>query len=406
MIFSKKGFLQSEIIRILIIAIIVVLTFYFGYRGISRISETSCKSGLALLEKDLQTAVNAMASQTGSVEEKEYKVPCDIGRMYFFDLKAFASLGLELPFEPFLSYPQIKDSIEAKVEHNVFLVKDNKITNAFYIGDIKIGPPYYDCYITKYGNLDLYLEGKKGKTGILKKDAKFDCTFTEGLPVVLSDEDEEKLLGEVGEEEVIEEGCEIIRKIVEIPGEEGVRVVINKTGTSECRYFENIPKCAVKSLIKAIEKGDFPLEGDWEIFAEDPIIMWDFSAGDDGGFYEILNNLIEEACKREFKGAPFKKGAKTEIDPGVLSIRDDMLRLLGGVIGDYIDEEGGRETGFDYLSQIVKHWSNPNKVKKVLGNLEELFEKYDVDEDYYGDYLACLEGLVEGKTTCEVGGQN
>ncbi len=398
---SKRGQLHSGIIRVFIIAIIIVLISYFGYKGFSKISGTTCRSELALFEKDLQVAARGISSQTGSVEEKKYKVPCKAERIYFVDLSAFATLGDE-SLELLEEYAEMEDSVRSGAKKNVFLIKNNEIIDTFEMGDLNIGPPYYDCYITKTGILDIYLEGKKGEAGILKKDEKFDCTFEGPLPVDLSDEDEDEFLEDVGEEEVIEEGCEIIREIVEIPGEEGVRVVINKTGTSKCTYFENIPKCAVKSLIKAIEEGEFPLEGGWEIFAEDPIIMWDFGINEDWGFYQILNKIIKESCKREFKGAPFKKGAKPQIDPGVEELRDKIIGNLGTVIREHIPEgKKAREIALGYLEQIVEHWDKPKKVKRLLENLEKLFEKYDVDDDYYEDHLECLEDLVEGETTCE-----
>ncbi len=291
---------MHEVIRLLIIVIVAILIIYFGFTGLSTIFNKGCQSGIILLEKELQTSVEAISLQTGTVEEKKFNVPCGIEKIYFVDINKNVS------FTALQKYPLIINSIKAEVKKNVFLIKDDKIVKSFYADDFEIEFPYYDCYLTKYGDLNVRLEGKEGKTGILKKDFKFDCTFTEPLPVELSPANLEEMLSQINatQDNVSEkENCTIIRFMLENE-KNNITIIINNTANGECEYYENIPKCAVKNL-NVVGEINITISNATPI-ADDPIIMWNFKSGSQSAIYKLLKKLNEN-CKREFKGVAIKK---------------------------------------------------------------------------------------------------
>lgn len=278
---------------ILVVALILtLLVFIFGYKGVAKTAQTGCLAQLNSFEKNFLGDVESLYTQSGSVIEKKYGVPCGVEKIYFVDITkevSFSSLG---------DFPEMVDSIHSGVQKNVFLIKGGKVYDSFYGGDIDVENPYFDCYDTKAGTLNLYLKGKDSSAGILKKDSRFDCTFSEPLPVELTPEDLGDFLEEIGGG-VKTDDCEIERSITEEGG--STKITIIKFG-GKCRYFENIPKCAIESLVEAINSGEIELGGA-EIFSEDPIIMWDFDPGRVEEIYTFLNKLIDESCKREFLGA-------------------------------------------------------------------------------------------------------
>ncbi|MBU1004497.1 MAG: hypothetical protein KJ561_01575, partial [Nanoarchaeota archaeon] len=86
MFLKRKGQMQSEVVRVFIAAIIIILAFLFGIKGYNSVMDKKCQSDMILFEKDLSGSMSAIASQTGTVEQKQYSIPCKIDKVYFIDL--------------------------------------------------------------------------------------------------------------------------------------------------------------------------------------------------------------------------------------------------------------------------------------------------------------------------------
>jgi hypothetical protein len=64
-----------------------------------------------------------------------------------------------------LEYPLINQSLSIGEKKNVFLIKDTKITDSLYGGNICLDYyPYYSCISTKGNVLDIWFEGRAGCT--------------------------------------------------------------------------------------------------------------------------------------------------------------------------------------------------------------------------------------------------
>lgn len=364
---NKKA--QAEKLFVWILAIIMAaLILFFGYNAVSKTTQTGCMAQLVLFEKSFVSDIESMYTQQGSVAEKNYNVPCGIDRIYFVDIDK------DVSFSPLVDYPEIMDSLNG-TDKNVFLIKGNEVYRSFSGGDIEIAIPYFDCYITNTGALSLFLEGKKGGTGILKENFRFDCTFAEPVPVELDPVDLGNFLEDIGEGSRTDD-CDVARSISKEGGDTVITII--KSG-EECRYFEEIPKCAIDSLMEAIDNGEIELENA-DIFSDDPLIMWDFETkGSATEIYRLLNQIVDDDCRRKFKGAPVEIPEITEqgnMNTG-LEIEGKIALLQGG---EKIVAE-------NYLENIKKFWKSGKRDKSehFIEKLEELLEE-SLDELREGLY--------------------
>ena len=64
------------------------------------------------------------------------------------------------------SYLLIKDSIQSNVIKNAFVFGDS-IFESYYIGDIEINDPYFNCFKPVAGKISFVVEGAGNKALIL-----------------------------------------------------------------------------------------------------------------------------------------------------------------------------------------------------------------------------------------------
>ena len=164
---KKRG--QGEVIKLIIIAFIIVSVIFFGYKTFTVIREKTCIAEMAQFEIDIKNLDKSI--EYGSVKEFTKLVPCNMDKIYFFDLNK--DINLE-----FLEHlPLLKDSVESKAEKNVFLVKDNKIMDSFYAGNLDIWFPNYICFLPKFEKINFLAEGKVQKVSVFDGFLKPECTF-------------------------------------------------------------------------------------------------------------------------------------------------------------------------------------------------------------------------------------
>lgn len=365
---NKKAQFFGRPVVWIIAVIMIAMILFFGYRAITKSIQTGCLVQLTLFEKRLISDLESMYNQEGSVVEKDYIVPCGVEKIYFVDIDK------DVSFSSLSNYPEIMDNVKSGTEKNVFMIKGNKVYDSFS-ADIEIAYPYYDCYITKNGALGLFLEGKAGKTGILKKNNKFDCTFTGPIPVELSLEDLVELLDEIGEDFDLEEDCNITRTITV---KEGETIVSIKNCDEDNVFFEKIPKCALEVLN---DLGVINLNPDEvSLIESDPLIMWNFMALEEK-IYEI-KKAIEENCKREFKGVAFDE------EIGEVSSFDGID--LEGISNALSNIHPSLEGQFNLVqNQIKKYQDDTTDTAPLIRAVERIDSLLDED---------MVEGsMVEGK---------
>ena len=166
MIKYRKGQMIEEVLKygmVLFFAMIVVIR---GYRFMASMEKKACESEIAKLELDMKNIEKNV--RKGETELRKYKVPCNADKVYIFDLKKSIDLSL------FEKIPIIKDSLETS-SNNVFLIKNGKVLDAFYTGELEIDSPYYICFSTS-GTLGFFVEGKAKSVRVASQPEQKLCS--------------------------------------------------------------------------------------------------------------------------------------------------------------------------------------------------------------------------------------
>lgn len=293
---GKKAQMYGAVLRAVIAVVILVLVFYFGFKGLNRILERRCESEFILLQKDLEGASELISTQIGSIEEEKYTVPCKTERVYFIDLEQ------EIDKDIANESVEINESYTAGAKKNVFFMKGNRVVYSMYLPELKLKYPYYRCFDTRRrAKMGLYLEGYKDGTNVINKEDSVNCGY---IPVLMENETQiEGVLnaGDVIPEEqgqaifAIKKGLsddEIKEKIKKTEGNVfiGRKVDIKKDGTeikirivpkkgkkaSGFTYVESIPKECIGDLENYLNIDDLEEEYPDVYINPDPIIVWDF----------------------------------------------------------------------------------------------------------------------------------
>jgi len=330
---EKKGQLQGEFFRFFLIIFIGVVIVIGGFKIISKIRGTSCMTSTELFKDELRGYVKEMHGDVGSMSEKDLNAPCDVDKIYFVDLdKDMSSLSKSLR-----EYPLLMDAIESNVDKNVFLVKNERVVDSFYVGDIELQKPYFVCSDTGRGNIGLYLGGRAYSTEVVNKECVFDCTFEtvevdydtakeimknasgkcEGCPKGDLDYDM-KLYNETKNFLKIARRCNCGRK----PGEAVVEILLKPEGAiKQFMLIERIPKDYVDDLYKY---EPFISGGDNVKVVYDPLVMWHFDVlAEDTIVSYTLNTDVFEYCADVLETIGY--GFPTLSD---LEVSDDELKTI------------------------------------------------------------------------------
>lgn len=159
---AKRGQLGGNVFIYLFAIIIIGSTFILGYKYITSTNENIKKTNLVLLKNKLVSDIEAISSDYGSSKKISYSIPGS-AELCLFDLDKKEEILDNLP----INFNQlIKDSIESNVKKNAFVFGDS-IFESYYIGDIEINEPYFNCFKPVVGKISFVVEGTGNKALIL-----------------------------------------------------------------------------------------------------------------------------------------------------------------------------------------------------------------------------------------------
>lgn len=158
---SKRGQLNNVFIYIFAL-VVIGLIFILGYNYISTTRENIVKTDLILLKNKLISDIKAISSDYGSSKRVSYSLP-ESTQLCLFDLNKKDEILGNLPADFNLL---IKDSIQSSVEKNVFIISD-AVFESYYVGDIEINEPYFNCFKPIAGKVSFIIEGAGNKALIL-----------------------------------------------------------------------------------------------------------------------------------------------------------------------------------------------------------------------------------------------
>jgi len=224
------------------------------------------------------------------------------------------------------------------------------VVKSFSMGDIHIDWPYYDCYITKNGRIDVWIEGHGDDTKFLKIDDQFDCTFDQENSAELATEDLEELLDDFDRGGVgVADATQLDVDVDFIDELDSTRIDLDAP-VDEGKYLLRIPKCAVESFAQAVDDGAITVSclDELKIVVDDPLVVWRFENDD---CTITIEKLIDESCKRGFIGSGFKDDDANDnvVGDNLQAGYDNGGNLVNGA-GDSIDPEDVDADAEDKLS--------------------------------------------------------
>ncbi len=143
----KRGQMLGQIFIFILAAILFVLVLTYGYRAISNFLERSEQVTLIEFKERLQSGIERIKRDYGSVRKIELQVPKKYTDVCFVDPRCPESLQFE--------YPVMYNACLTGTE-NIFLVPQQE--TPIFVGDIVIDSPGYICIPTS-GMVTLRLEG-------------------------------------------------------------------------------------------------------------------------------------------------------------------------------------------------------------------------------------------------------
>ncbi len=319
---KKRGQIQGEFFRHFLIVFAVAFMVILGIFIIAKVRSTSCTTSMEVFKAQMKSSVEELHGDLGSINQEEINVPCGVDQIYFVDLeKDSTALTTSLT-----QYPLLKDAILTNTGENVFMIKDGKVVDSFFAGDIELQRPYYVCSETSNKDLDLYMGGKGDSTEVINTNCAFDCTFE---VIEIDDALAEELI-----QDAIDFGCEgcpqgsiedemerfrntnvkIARRCNcgRIPGTTVVEIMIKPEGDVEhFKLIEKIPKGYVDNLEDYLDS----MEGDYDYYKIlwDPLIMWHFSEiTEDTVIRYTIDKEVFEYCADAFKTVGLAVTAESE----------------------------------------------------------------------------------------------
>lgn len=127
----KNAQIVGQIFIYVITVIIIGFILVYGYNAIKGFIDRSEQVSFIKFKNDLSNTVEIISPDYGSVKIKSFEVPSDYSKVCF--VKNFP----DFPSLSGTNYPIMDDSVNSKVQKNVFLIKET-VKESFFIGNIDV----------------------------------------------------------------------------------------------------------------------------------------------------------------------------------------------------------------------------------------------------------------------------
>jgi len=145
---------SSQVFVYIMAAIIVAVVLFVGYRSVSTILAAAGKATIDTFKSDFSYAVEDASDSYGSRHKFEFTLPKKFDRICFVDSMNNGRFSIN---PDRIDNFYIRLSVEDDAEYNVFLLKEEKIEERFYVPSLDVLADYM-C-LDNQGLLEVWLEG-------------------------------------------------------------------------------------------------------------------------------------------------------------------------------------------------------------------------------------------------------
>lgn len=162
---AKRGQLSGNVLTYAFSLVLIAVILVIGYKYFIESKETMAQTDLILLKSKLTSDIKSISQDYGSSKKVSYSLPSS-AELCLFDLDKKDEI---LSNAEINSYPLIKDSIQSDVKKNAFVLS-NSIFESYYIGNLEINDPYFNCFKPVAGKVTFVVEGAGNKALILAEN--------------------------------------------------------------------------------------------------------------------------------------------------------------------------------------------------------------------------------------------
>lgn len=152
----KKGQVIGQIFIYVITIVLVSFLLLFGYQAITTFKGKADQVSFLQFRNNLQNTIEVLTTDFGSVKVKDFFIPGNIDTVCF--VQSFPEIPDIISNPDIDNYPIIKDSVQAQINKNVFLISKN-IEESFYTGKISLSDEFF-CFLVVRGEIKLKMESK------------------------------------------------------------------------------------------------------------------------------------------------------------------------------------------------------------------------------------------------------
>ena len=161
----KQGQIQGQVFVYILALIIFSAVLLYGYKAVKQFGDQSEQLLITQLTNNIQTQVEKIDSQYGSVDRLPVEVPERFDKICFIDTRegcmyrptqerGFDCIGNDFPVE---EYPFICDAWKDCTGENMFLVQGNSVVG-YNIGNLQVKGGFF-CSNVKIPKTEFRLKG-------------------------------------------------------------------------------------------------------------------------------------------------------------------------------------------------------------------------------------------------------
>lgn len=156
----RKAQVEVRVVIYLLAVFIAALILSYGYIAIQGLISTQEDILSVTFKEDIKSKVEEKSYEFRSVEKLTFTLPSSYDEVCFCDLSDIGAALQQIPEERVL----VRDSVEDGVRRNFFILKDRKLVDLFYAGDIVVDGKF-QCLNISNGVLSLEFQAM-GRPGV------------------------------------------------------------------------------------------------------------------------------------------------------------------------------------------------------------------------------------------------
>jgi len=164
----KKSQISQIFVYILTLVVFSMILIY-GYKAISNFISKGDEISLLQVRKELENSISKTSRDFGTVIREEISIPAKFSSICFVNTEKWNIANQQEICNPSNQQEYnalICDSWKSRAQFNLFLVEIKGGIESFFVGNVEVADPYYDCINSAQGRLTLRFEGIGGKTKV------------------------------------------------------------------------------------------------------------------------------------------------------------------------------------------------------------------------------------------------